>query len=355
MLKRSLARGAALVAVLCLTAVAIPSTASAQQPPATRVLLEGLSSPKGVAVSNGDPVVAQGAFGEPGPVILFQRAGSPIKLTGPTNLVDVAVSPRDGTGWGLGPGPRVGHVYLFHRLGDGSVVTVLDVTRYQGYDPDPEDQDDFAEESNPYGLTVLPGGDAVVADAANNDVIRVSPSGDVHTIARFGLELISTDHLPPELGLPPMITAEAVPTTVTVGPDGALYVGELKGFPFRIGTSHVWRLDPDAVGATCTPGVADDDCSVYRDSFTAIQDIAFSPSGRLYVLELAADGVLAFERGFNTGRFPPAVLLGVSADHRAEVAAGELSQPGGIAFNRGGQLFATDGVFGNGRLLQIRT
>ena len=49
------------------------------------------------------------------------------------------------------------------------------------------------------------------------------------------LETISTDHLPPEFGLPPEITAEAVPTSVAIGKDGAIYVGELKGFPFRPG------------------------------------------------------------------------------------------------------------------------
>ncbi len=49
-----------------------------------------------------------------------------------------------------------------------------------------------------------------------------------------------------------MIDAEAVPTTVTFGPGGDIYVGQLKGFPFRPGTSNVWRIDADAADAWCS-------------------------------------------------------------------------------------------------------
>ena len=39
-------------------------------------------------------------------------------------------------------------------------------------------------------------------------------------------------------------------------------------------------------------------CSLYKTGFTAIQDIAFDKNnGRLYVYELAEDGVFAFEAG----------------------------------------------------------
>ena len=71
------------------------------------------------------------------------------------------------------------------------------------------------------------------------------------------------------------------------------------------------------------------------------------------MLELAEGGVLAFEGGFETGEFPPAVLLKTSSHGRTELAAGQLSEPGGIAFGRGGKLYATDGTFSDGRLLRI--
>lgn len=360
-MRRFFVRICVLCSVLALTTAVTPTTASAGGP-AVKVLLDGLSSPKGLAVDlDGNPVVAQGAFGPPGPVLVYPLTGPdrgvPFAVTEDVSLVDVAVSPLDGTGWAIGMGEDE-HVVLFHQLADGTIEQPLDITAYQVTDPDPFDHDDppFPEESNPYGLWILPNGDALVADAAGNDIIRVSPAGDAFTVARFDLEEISTDHLSEEeFGpLPPTLLAEAVPTSVTVGPDGAIYVGELKGFPFRPGTSHVWRIEADAEGALCSVTTPDPDCSIYLSGFTAIQDIAFGQGGRLYVYELAAEGVLAFEAGFETGEFPPAVLLEVRGEHRTEIAAGQLSEPGGVIAGRGGMVFATDGVFSSGRLLRVR-
>ena len=144
-----------------------------------------------------------------------------------------------------------------------------------------------------------------------------------------------------------------MPTSVTIGADGWAYVGELKGFPFRPGSSHVWRVDPNASGAVCSVVTPDPACSIHASDLTAIQDIAFDPrDSTLYVYELARDGVLAFEEGLETGEFPPAVLLRVTGTERVELARGRLSQPGGIVV-LGGDVFATDGLFGVGRLVRI--
>jgi DNA-binding beta-propeller fold protein YncE len=344
---------------MALGAVAAPTTATAHGGGhGVKVLYEGLSSPKGLATAWGSPVVAQGAFGPPGPVLVFPQfgrdRGEAIPITDPASLIDIAVSPKDGTGWGIGPG-ELDHAWLFHRLHDGTIDPVFDITAYQATDPDPHDQEGIPDESNPYGLTVDRKGNALIADAAGNDIIRVTPHGDATTVARFDLKTVSTDHLPPEMGLPPEMTAEAVPTTVTVGPDGAIYVGQLMGFPFRPGSSNVWRIDPHAKkGVLCSVNTPSRGCSVYRSGLTAIQDIAFDKwTHKLYVYELAKDGVLAFEAGFETGEFPPAVLLQVTKHGKREIAKGKLSQPGGIAFGIGGRLYATDGTFGNGRLLRI--
>ena len=100
--------------------------------------------------------------------------------------------------------------------------------------------------------------------------------------------------------------------------DGTVFVGELKGFPFRPGSSNVWRIDPGAQDALCSTSVADPSCSKVPGRFTAIQDIAVDLSERaLYLYELAAGGVLAFEAGFESGDFPPAVLLKVTGADRA--------------------------------------
>jgi hypothetical protein len=363
-INRFIIRAGSVCCALVLAAVAVPSTASAhgggRGHSNVRVLAEGLSSPKGVATNaDGDPVVAQGAFGPPGPVLIFPQRGpdrgTAIPATDAVNLTDVAISPKDDTGWGIGPGEVPEHVYLYHQLSDGTIDTVLDITAYQAGDPDPNDQEGIPTESNPYGLTIDRRGNALVADAAGNDLIRVTPSGEAKTVARFDVEMVKTNHLPPEMGVfPPKLTAEAVPTSVTIGPDGAIYVGTLNGFPFRPGAARVWRIDPRANGVLCSVNTPSHGCKVYARGLTAIQDIAFGPKDhKLYVLELAKDGVLAFEAGFETGEFPPAVLLKVSRHGRTELAKGKLSQPGGLAFSRHGKLYVTDGTFGNGRLLRV--
>lgn len=64
----------------------------------------------------------------------------------------------------------------------------------------------------------------------------------------------------------------------------------------------------------------------------------------------------AFEEGFATGGFPPATLLRVSprgrTQHRVELAAGLLSEPGGIAADRN-EIDVTDGVLADGRLPRV--
>ena len=339
--------------VIAATAIA-PSMASAQSD--IDELLTGLNSPKGVALLGRDVVVGQGAFGPPDPVLLYitsgRDRGATIPVSDPTTLVDVAISPVDGTGWGI-VGDEDGGFLVVHQLGDGSVVEVLNTREYQATDPDPVDQEGNPTESNAYGLTIAPNGDALVADAAGNDIIRVTPDGDAWTVARFDVEATPTDHVG-DPTLPPMIDAEAVPTTVTFGPDGDIYVGQLKGFPFLPGTSNVWRIDADAAGGWCSVNTPTSECEVYAGGLTAIQDIAFNTGGsRLYVLELAEGGVLEFEAGLGTGEFPDAVLLELRGSRTRELAAGQLSEPGGIAVHSTGNIYVTDGVFTGGRLVRI--
>lgn len=350
---RRIRRTAFLLAAASTLAVTVSAgPAAARQGP--EVLLAGLSSPKGVAITpDQNPIVSQGAFGPPGPVIEYllrgRGHGTTRALTDPATLIDIAAAP-DGSGWAVtSDEPRL----LLHASPDGVISPTLNITAYQAAHPDPNDQNGDPEGSNPYGLAALPNGDALVSDAQHNDLLRVTPGGAVTLVARFLPELISTDHIP---GFPvPTINAEAVPTTVTLGRDGAAYVGELKGFPFRPGSSRIWRVNPDAAAATCSSAGSSGGCTEFASGFTAIQDIAFNRNnGAMYVYELAAGGVAAFEEGFATGDFPPAVLLMVRKGRQSEIAAGRLSEPGGVAVARNGTVFVTDGVFTSGRLLRVR-
>ena len=70
---------------------------------------------------------------------------------------------------------------------------------------------------------------------------------------------------------------EPVPTSVVRGPDGALYVGQLTGFPFVPGLANIYRVVPGQ-----NPG----------GPLLRIQNIvsmAFEPGGNLYLVRRACD------------------------------------------------------------------
>ena len=308
------------------------------------VLLDGLNSPKGIAVGPTSVAVSQGAFGPPGPVLEYlltgTARGTAREITDPIPLIDLAATP-DGAGWGI-----VADGTLARQAPDGTISTVLDIHAYQDGDPDLDNKPGQPDptESNPYGLTALPSNEVLIADAAGNDIIRVGADGDAVTVARFPLRTVSGE------------AAEAVPTSIAIGRDGWAYVGQLVGVPGTPGSANIWRLNPNAEDAVCTAAAANAACSVWKTGFTSIIDLAFNPNnGTLYVYEIAEDGWLAFEEGcFGPAGCPPAVLLEVKGGKTRELVRGQLSQPGGVAVSRNGTVFVTDGMFGDGRLLRVR-
>ena len=120
-------------------------------------------------------------------------------------------------------------------------------------------------------MVATPGG-RYVTDAGGNSLLRVSDNGRVSLVASFAALPLAS---PPPL--PASQTAEAVPTEVVIGPDGAFYVRTLTGAPFENGLANVYRVVPGQ-----TP-------KVYQSGFRII-DIDFGPDGSLYVPEHSATG-----------------------------------------------------------------
>ncbi len=186
-----------------------------------------------------------------------------------------------------GGGAEMG--YSLYRVSRGGVRQIADLSAFEtAVNPDGGEDD-----SNPFEVVALSGNTALVADAGGNDLLIVDQRGNVDWVATFPDELVSTANVkslfgcpfgPPDICfLPPMIPAQAVPTSVAIGPDGAYYVGELKGFPAPIGESQVWRIEPGTLHAECGISPA---CTVVADGFTSIVDLTFGPDGTLYVVEL---------------------------------------------------------------------
>jgi len=229
-------------------------------------------------------------------------------------ISDVAV--RSGGGlWattGAGEDPEEDTGQGIWSISGGNATLIANLFEYEEkVNPHPETVD-----SNPFDVADAGRGMALVADAGGNSLLLVgdgnSPNSDVASrvklIATLPDELVSTANAksifgcpagPPDIcGLPPMIPAQPVATSVAVGPDGAYYVGELKGFPAPTGESRVWRIEPGSRNVRCGESKK---CSVVLDGFTSIIDLAFGPDGQLNVAQIDDASWLAMEIGAGVG------------------------------------------------------
>lgn len=237
------------------------------------------------------------------------RKGSSTLVADLPGVTDVAAVGRGNMFAVTGGGPETppGAARLY-RASHGGVRLIADLRAFEEtVNPDGSDIID----TNPYSVAALNGGRALVADAGGNVLLTVGPRGDVDWVALFPEELVSTANAkalagcpdaPDEIafvcGLPEMMPAQPVPTSIAIGPDGAWYVGELKGFPGPTGESRIWRIEPGTLHADCATSPA---CMIVADGFTSIVDLNFGPDGTLYVTEIDEASFLALELGIVTG------------------------------------------------------
>jgi hypothetical protein len=160
---------------------------------------------------------------------------------------------------GFGPDGALLGTLVTGKLRHGGFSLFADVLANEAVaNPDGTDID-----SQPNGL-VRQGDGYIVADAGANAVVRASHKGDFTTIAV----------LPPT-----SIGADAVPTSVVKGPDGAYYISQLTGFPFQQGAANIWRV---------VPGQAP---TVFASGLTNLTDLAFAADGTLYAVEISSAGL----------------------------------------------------------------
>jgi len=290
---------------------------------------------------NGDILVADASTG-----VLAIRDGQASLQASIPGATDVSAIGR-GSFWvstGAGEDPEADTGQGLYRVSRGTSHKVVDLFEFEAtVNPDGNDPPD----SNPFDVQSLGGGAALVVDAGGNDLLRVDRQGNVDVLAVFPDELVSTANIkalagcpagPPDFcGLPGMIPAQAVPTSVAIGPDGSYYVGELKGFPAPTGESRIWRVAPGASSAEC--GVSPDCALVFDGGFTSIIDLAFGPDGSLYVAELDEASWAAVEI-FQTPAGGTINACDVATQACDEVATG-IPILTAITFGKDGALWAT--------------
>jgi hypothetical protein len=359
----SLSLVVAAIGALALLAPVPPVAAGDRGPELTKVA-SGLSNPRGLAWVDGALYVAEAGKGGAGPCathpelgeLCLGRTGAVTRIwrgeqervlrglpsladssgfaaTGPHDVsvgssgdlnipVGLAGDPQFRAQFGRG-GRLLGH--LVEGESDGGRDVLADLAAYEQR----ANPDGGAVDSNPYAVLGAPRGGGsrgadggpgrdsirVVVDAGGNDLLAVHGERHVRTLAVFPSRTVSFQGQ--------QIPMQAVPTTVAKGRDGAYYVGELTGFPFPVGGARVYRVVPGHKA------------QIYARGFTNIIDIAFDASGRLYVLEIAHNGLLADQ--------PFGALLRVNKDgSRTLLVDKGLFFPGGLVVRSPHTMYVTN-------------
>ena len=346
-----------------MVALGVVASAALAQP--HTVVMSGLDNPRGLAFApNGALYVAEAGRGGGGPCVIsgvgelrcFGHTGAITRLwkgqqsrvvegleshalpdgssaSGPT---DISFQGTGGAYITMGLGgdgdfqADLGGTYsatLLHMAASGKWRVVADILAHE----EDENPAGGAIDTNPFAVLAEPGGRTVV-DAGGNALLSVSPNGTVETLAVFPARPNPTPVGPP--------VVESVPTSVTRGTDGALYVGELTGFPFPAGFARIHRVVPG------------EDAEVLCGGFRAIIDIAFAPDGSLYVVENA------------TNAFPPPPAFAPNTGRLSRVDLEDctitpvlegLNRPTSVAVGSDGAIYVTNnGVTpGAGQVLRI--
>lgn len=211
--------------------------------------------------------------------------------------------------------PPVDTIAAVVKVEDGAITAVANTWAFEAAN----NPDGLIYDSHPYGLAAGPDGMLWVADAAANDLLKVDPAtGAIELVTVF--EGIPAPFPNPIRG--DAMETDPVPTGVTVGADGNVYVALLSGFPFTPGSAKVMQISAD--------GAAVD----YATGLTMLTDVQAGPDGSLYAVQFAVFG----EQGPvpNSG-----AIVRVQEGDASQVVVEGLSFPTAIAFNEAGDAYVT--------------
>ena len=117
--------------------------------------------------------------------------------------------------------------------------------------------------------------------------------------------------------------SEPVPTSITTGPDGALYVSNLGAIPYPKGYAYITRV-ADPTSTTGFDGqIPSGTAQTFASGLTEVQSLSFDAQGNLYALEyLNANGIYSPTAPAD---LPPSRLIRIGTDGvRTTISGDEL-------------------------------
>jgi hypothetical protein len=161
--------------------------------------------------------------------------------------------------------------------------------------------------ANPHAMIPKPGGGFYLVDAASNTLDSVD-NGRVQVLTIIPPSPNGTD---------------SVPTCLDMGPDGALYIGELTGFGNSGTAASVYRYEPSSGSLT-----------VWQSGFSAITGCGFGANGDFYVTQFSTNGFPSY---------PDGVVIQISPDGtRTALGGGTLFAPSGFLAGPDGSIYVAN-------------
>ena len=297
-----------IVAAATAAATAVAMAGPAQAAPTPTTLVEGLVGPLSLSVDKGHIYVTQSFAGKLTRYLINGSGGKDLFVRDPKIDIEAVEAKGPGTlftvtgktaggqkfaqvlhlsnkgkkrvvantrGYEVNNNPDHGKVYGFRDLSNkcaGKVPAQIGGDPYKG-----------KVDSHPYATARTHSGSILVADAGGNDLLRVSKSGAISTVAVFpGQPKKVTKALHTSLG-PPKCTVghkyyfEAVPTDVEVRGHKA-YVTTLPGGPEDRSLG--------ARGKVYRVNLLNGNVKLLAKHFLGATGVAVSPTGKVYVAEL---------------------------------------------------------------------
>ncbi|NIA24468.1 MAG: SMP-30/gluconolactonase/LRE family protein [Gammaproteobacteria bacterium] len=223
-------------------------------------------------------------------------------------------------------------------LGDGSwAVTEMDLGSITEFSADGSVRWTVAKTGRPNGLALDTDGNLWVAESEDQALLRVSPNGEITTIARGPSDL-------------PFLW----PNDLCFGPDGALYMTD-SGVPLAAFEGidppeaaydvsvdgRVYRIDP-----------VSGECEVLDRGLQFANGIAWGPGGhQLYVSETLTGNIYRYK--LEGARLVGERNLFANVMRSAPKSYGRTAGPDGMAFDEEGRLYVT--VLGQGDIAVVET